>query len=80
VVTARGRVLGASIVGARAGELITPWTLAVKKGLNVADFRDLIVPYPTFSEVSKRAALSFYAPQVRRPAVRRLLGFLRAFG
>ena len=80
VVTAKGVVLGAAIVGARAGELIVPWTLAVQKGLSVADFRDLIVPYPTFSEVSKRAAVAFYASQARRPAVGRLLRLLRLFG
>jgi hypothetical protein len=48
--------------------------------MSVADFRDLIVPYPTFSEVSKRAAVAFYASQARRPAVGRLLRFLRLFG
>jgi hypothetical protein len=59
---------------------VTTWTLAVKKGLSVADLRDLIVPYPTLSEVSKRAAVSFYAGQTRGPMVRRVLSILRAFG
>ena len=45
----------------------------MKKGLSVADLRDLIVPYPTLSEVSKRAAVSFYAGQTRGPMVRRVL-------
>ncbi|MHB2166688.1 dihydrolipoyl dehydrogenase family protein [Alsobacter sp. R-9] len=80
VVDRKGRILGAAIVGARAGELIVPWTLAVQKGMDVADLRDLIVPYPTFSEASKRAAVSFYASEARRPAVGRLLRFLRIFG
>lgn len=80
VVTGKGLILGAAIVGARAGELIVPWTMAVQKRMTVADFRDLIVPYPTFSEVSKRAAVAFYASQARRPAVGRLLRFLRLFG
>ncbi|WP_293867734.1 FAD-dependent oxidoreductase [uncultured Alsobacter sp.] len=78
--TAKGVILGAAIVGDRAGDLIVPWTLAVKKGLTVADWRDLIVPYPTLSEASKRAALTFYAGEARRPVVGRLLRFLRLFG
>ncbi len=80
VVSAKGDILGAAIVGARAGELIVPWTMAVAKKMTVADIRDLIMPYPTFSEASKRAAVSFYAAQARRPALGRLLRFLRLFG
>lgn len=76
----KGVVLGAGIVGARASDLIVPWTLAVRKTLNVSEFRDLVVPYPTFSEVGKRAAVGFYAGQTRRPAVGRLLRVLRLFG
>ena len=80
ITTSKGRILGAAIVGARAGDLIVPWTLALRKKLDISDFRDLVVAYPTYSEVSKRAAVSFYAGDVRRPAVRRLLRFLRMFG
>lgn len=76
----KGVVLGAAIVGARASDLIVPWTLAVRKKLDVSEFRDLIVPYPTYSEVGKRAAVGFYAGQTRRPAVTRLLRLLRLFG
>ena len=35
VTTRRGRILGATIVGAAAGELITTWTLAVSRNLNI---------------------------------------------
>jgi pyruvate/2-oxoglutarate dehydrogenase complex dihydrolipoamide dehydrogenase (E3) component len=80
ICTGKGAVIGASIVGARAGELIVPWTLALRKGLDMSDFRDMVMPYPTFSEISKRAAVSFYAPQLRRPALTRLVRLLRVFG
>lgn len=75
-----GRTVGASIVGARAGDLIVPWILALRKGLEMSDFRDMVMPYPTFSEISKRAAVSFYAPQLRRPGLARLVRLLRVFG
>nr|WP_256515753.1 FAD-dependent oxidoreductase [Alsobacter ponti] len=80
VTTARGKVLGAAIVGPHAGELVTPWTLAVRKGMSIAEFRDLTIPYPTYSEVSRRAALTFYADAARGPWVGRLLRMLRLFG
>lgn len=80
IADSKGRVLGATIVGARAGDLITPWCLAVQKGLKVQDMAGLIVPSPSFSEISTRAATSFYAPMATRPGLRRLIGFLRRFG
>ena len=68
-------------MGAQAGELIVPWTLAVKKAAWMSPTSGTSSsPYPTFSEIWKRAAVSFYAGETRRPAVGRLLRFLRIFG
>jgi len=60
VTTARGRVLGASILGSQAGELIQPWTLAVAGKVKLKDLAQVIAPYPTLGEAGKRAAGSFY--------------------
>jgi pyruvate/2-oxoglutarate dehydrogenase complex dihydrolipoamide dehydrogenase (E3) component len=76
----KGNVLGATIVGASAGELIVPWTLAIAQRLNIRAMAGIVVPYPTFSEVSRRAAIDFFTPRLGRPWVRRLLGFVRRFG
>ncbi|AMJ63962.1 dihydrolipoamide dehydrogenase [Bosea sp. PAMC 26642] len=76
----KGRILGVTIVGARAGDLILPWCMAVQKKMAVKDMAGLVFPYPTLSEVSKRAAVSFYAPLTAKPGIRRLIGFLRRFG
>lgn len=57
----KGKILGAAIVGANAGELIQPWSLAISSGLNIKAFTDYVVPYPTMGEVSKRAAVTFYS-------------------
>lgn len=76
----RGRILGVTIVGAQAGELIGLWSLAVRQRLNVRDVADLALPAPTLSEISKRAALSVHTPLASRPGLRRLIGFLRRFG
>ena len=80
VTTRKGIIVGATIVGAHAGELITLWTLAIQQGLNIRAIAGLIVPYPTLSETGKRAAISYFTPSLTRPIVRRIIPFLRRFG
>lgn len=76
----KGNILGATIVGAAAGELITAWTLAIGQRLNIRVFAGIIVPYPTLSEIGKRAAISFFTPRLTSPWLRRVLGWLQRFG
>lgn len=80
IATPRGRVLGAAIVGAHAGELILPWVLAVGKRLKVKDMANVIAPYPTRSEISKRAAGSFYTTALFSERTKRLVRFLARLG
>jgi len=80
VTTPRGRVLGASIVGAHAGELIHPWVLAISKGLGVGAMAQIIAPYPTLGEVNKRAAGSFYTAKLFGDGTRRLVRLLGKLG
>ncbi len=80
VTSTRGKVLGCSIAGAQAGELILPWVLAISAGLKIGALAQAVAPYPTFSEVSKRAAGGFYTPSLFSPRTRRLVRFLRVFG
>jgi pyruvate/2-oxoglutarate dehydrogenase complex dihydrolipoamide dehydrogenase (E3) component len=80
VVTPRGRILGCSIAGAHAGELIMPWVLAMSRGLKVSDLAGLIYPYPTLSEVTKSAAVEFLKPSAQNPWVRRLVSLVRRLG
>ncbi|HEX2510762.1 MAG TPA: FAD-dependent oxidoreductase, partial [Microvirga sp.] len=80
IVTGRGTILGCAIAGPSAGELIVPWTLAIKSGLKVQDLAGLVFPYPTLSEVSKRAAVEFLRPSAQNPWARRLIGLVRRLG
>jgi pyruvate/2-oxoglutarate dehydrogenase complex dihydrolipoamide dehydrogenase (E3) component len=75
-----GRILGASIVGPNAGDLIAMWTLAITQGLKVSAIANTVLPYPTYGEAGKRAATSFYADLAKKPFTRKLIGFLKAFG
>lgn len=80
VVSKRGKILGATIVGAQAGELILPWVLALNKGLKIGDMASVIAPYPTLSEISKRAAGSYFTPVLFSNRTKWLVRLLRVFG
>ncbi|MCI4661213.1 MAG: FAD-dependent oxidoreductase [Neomegalonema sp.] len=60
----RGKVLGASIVGKNAGDLIAITALAIAKGLKAADLSGMVAPYPTLGEMPKRAAGQFFVPKL----------------
>lgn len=77
VAAANGTVLGATIVGRHAGELLLPWVLAVQKGLKIGDMTSIIAPYPTLSEVSKRVAGSWYTPKLFSDRTRGVVRFMQ---
>ncbi len=76
----KGKILGATIVGAHAGELIATWVLALAQGLNIRAMTGIVLPYPTLSEIGKRAAIDFFTPSLTRPLLRRIIRWLRLFG
>jgi len=81
VVSKRGRILGASIAGPNAGELILPWAMALANGLKIGALANTVAPYPTLGEVSKRAAGAFYAPKLFESAtVKRVVRLLARLG
>jgi len=77
VLGSRGKILGATIVGPRAGEMITTWVLAINEGLKIGSIANLIVPYPTLNEVSKRAAGSYYTDSLFSPRTRKIVSALQ---
>ena len=80
VVGRRGKIVGAGVAGAQAGEITNLLSLVVSRGLTVAALRDFVSPYPTLSEIGKRAATAYYQPYTRRSLVRRAVAFLQRFG
>jgi len=80
VVGKGGRILGASIVGAQAGELIQPWVLAMSNGLKIKAFANMVAPYPTLGEANRRAAIGYFSRLATNPWVRRVIGMLSRFG
>ncbi len=80
ITDAAGQILGASIVGAQASETIALWALALGQRLHIGAMAGLIAPYPTFAEVGKRAAITYFMRGLTSARVRRIIGWLRRFG
>lgn len=80
ITSRRGRILGATIVGAKADELVTAWALAITQGLSIRAFAELAVPYPSFTEIGKQAAITFYPPGLARPWLQRIMSLVRLLG
>jgi pyruvate/2-oxoglutarate dehydrogenase complex dihydrolipoamide dehydrogenase (E3) component/uncharacterized membrane protein YdjX (TVP38/TMEM64 family) len=73
-------ILGATIVGAHAGELLAEFTLAMKHGLGLNKILGTIHPYPTWSEAAKYAAGEWkraHAPQTALAWLERFHGWRR---
>lgn len=80
ITTRRGRILGAAILAPNAGDLIQTWQLAMAQNLPIRTVAALVAPYPTFGEISKRVAGSFYTPRLFSAGTQRIVRLLRYFG
>ncbi|NBB77736.1 MAG: FAD-dependent oxidoreductase [Bacteroidetes bacterium] len=55
-----GKILGASVLGVHAGEMISQYALAMKNSVSLRDFADTIHPYPSYGLGARRAADQWY--------------------
>jgi len=55
-----GKILGASVYGAAAGELICEYAVAMRNGVTLRNIADTIHPYPTYGLGARRAADQWY--------------------
>ncbi len=80
VMVVKGRPVGVSIVGPQAGELITLWSLAIANRLKMSQIAAMVAPYPTISEVNKRAAGAYFTPRLfDNPTVKRVVGLVQRY-
>jgi pyruvate/2-oxoglutarate dehydrogenase complex dihydrolipoamide dehydrogenase (E3) component len=76
----KGRILGATIVGMNAGEIIQMWTMAITRKMKIKAMTEFISPYPTLSEISKRVAYTYYASSLKSPMLHRIIKWLGKLG
>jgi pyruvate/2-oxoglutarate dehydrogenase complex dihydrolipoamide dehydrogenase (E3) component len=78
VLDGKGRVLGATVVGPRAGETIAELVLAVRHGLRARDLAQAVHAYPTYGYGAWDAAIADVRTRLRRPGPARLVATLAA--
>ena len=74
--TSAAIVLGATVVGPRAGETLGELTLAITRGLTTRDLAGVTHAYPTYNDGPWNAAISDVQDQLERPGTRQALGAL----
>jgi len=79
VLSPKGVILGATIVGPGAGEMIALWGLAIQKSMKIGAIAGVTFPYPTLSEVGRRAAGAWFTPTLFGPKTRFLVGLTQRF-
>ncbi len=70
------KVLGVSIVGKNAGELLLPFTQTISGKSSTFALGSAIISYPTRSEISKAAAFSAWEPTVFGSLPKKYAGFV----
>lgn len=74
VMVVKGRPVGVSIAGEQAGELITLWSLAIANRMKMSQVSAMVAPYPTYSEINKRAVGAYFTPRLfDNPWVKRVV-------
>ena len=79
IATKKGKILGASIVGESAGDLIQMISVAMNGGVKISGLATIIAPYPTRGEAVKRAAGSWYTDMVFSEKAQKWAGLMTRF-
>src|SRR5690606_3410065 len=73
----RGRILGAGIAGASAGELIALFSFAIANGLSARHLAAFVAPYPTLADVAHRLGMEAERQRTPSPLLARLIALNR---
>jgi pyruvate/2-oxoglutarate dehydrogenase complex dihydrolipoamide dehydrogenase (E3) component len=77
VTTKAGKILGVTLVGGGTGDQIQLWSLAMSAGLKLSKLTEMIAPYPTRGEISKRLAGQWFKPALFSGRTRAIVGVLK---
>ena len=75
VVNKKGLILGAAIAGARAGELIHEYALAMNQNMKLGQLTGLIHIYPTLAQINRRVADTYLKTKLT-PTTKKIMKFL----
>ncbi len=58
----KGKIVGADMLAADAGNLIAPLAVMIAHGMKLAKLSSVILPYPTAAEINRRVVSAHFAP------------------
>ncbi len=76
LISRKGKILGATILGPHAGELIHEIVLAMQAGLKIGDISATIHAYPTLAQVSRRTVNTYYGEKLFSDRTRKVVGWI----
>jgi len=76
ILTVKGRIVGAHIIGPHAGELIHELALAVQEKMKVSKITSLVHAYPSYSQLNKRLAGQYYKDRLFSPLTKKIVAIL----
>lgn len=79
ILTSSGYIVGASILGSRAGEVIHELQLAKYQGIKLYKLHSMLHAYPTYSELIAKAAEICYQKRQKRSLVTKFIRLLSSF-
>ena len=68
------KILGVTIVGAHAGELLSEFTVAMKHGLSIGDLNKAIHVYPTLAKITQALGTESTIEGLKKPWVQKWFG------
>ena len=75
-----GKIIGAGVVGAGAGELISLFALAMANGLSARDLARFVAPDPSLSQIAMRLGAEFLRNEAKSPWMQRWIALYRLLG
>jgi pyruvate/2-oxoglutarate dehydrogenase complex dihydrolipoamide dehydrogenase (E3) component len=79
VLSPRGVILGATIIGPGAGEMISLWGLAIQQRMKIGAIAGVTFPYHTLAEIGRRAAGAWFTPTLYGAKTRFFVGLTQRF-
>jgi pyruvate/2-oxoglutarate dehydrogenase complex dihydrolipoamide dehydrogenase (E3) component len=72
----KGKVVGVTIVGRHAGDMLLPWSMVIKGKASTFELGGAIIAYPARNDLSKAVAFAAHEPTVFGPWSQRWARFL----
>ena len=72
----KSKVIGATIMGPHAGELIAEIVLAMQANIGIRKIADAIHAYPTLSQINRRVVNTYYTKTLFSPMAKRVVKWM----